>query len=118
MWAFKFLVVLKAFPQFVQTKGFSPEWVLLWSTRVQFSVKDLLQMSQENGRSPVWVSMCVFKCDFWENGLSHWSHLYGFVCLRKCMVKEHLEAKVFLQNSQLNICSVECVFICARRLEA
>ena len=44
-----------AFIYCLQTNGFSPEWVLIWSFRVSDTGKAFEHCLQENGFAPEWI---------------------------------------------------------------
>jgi hypothetical protein len=53
----------KVLEQWVQEKGFSPEWVLMWPCSSQGREKDFPHSGHLQGS--VWVRMCIFRAD-WE----------------------------------------------------
>ena len=57
--------------------------------------------------TPLWVSLCVFRCAAWPNDLSHWTQSYGLSLLRVSMwiFRCATQPNVFLQTEQLCIFS-------------
>jgi len=78
MCVFKIPGWLKALPQRLQTKGFSPVWTNLCLDRWQLLLNFAPQIWQTYGFSPVWTLMCSFRACFWTKAFSQISHLNFF----------------------------------------
>jgi len=56
--------------------GFSPLWILLWTTSSRDVLNRLLQAVHSNGFSPEWVLLCTARCWRLSQHLPHSVHLY------------------------------------------
>ncbi len=76
-WALRLDLSAKVLAQWVQEKGFSPEWVLMWPCRSHGREKDFPHSGHLQGN--VWVLMCIFRADWELYTLRQWGHDKSFV---------------------------------------
>ena len=82
--------------QISQLNGLSLVWVLMWFFKQVLDTNALSQESHWYGFSPVCILLCVLKVLSAENSLLHLSHFYGFSPLWNAGLAK---IRVFLKKS-------------------
>ena len=104
--------------QMSQENGFSPVWVSLCCFKSPLRAKDFPHTSQENGFSPVCVRVWTVRWSLLEKVNSHWEQEYGLspVWVNMCLVRADLSEQVYLQTSHEYGCSPVWVRTCLFKL--
>jgi len=92
MWVFRFPYWLNALSHSWHLYGFSPLWILLWTSRPSARVNRLLQTVHSSGFSLKCFRLCLARSRLLRQHLPHSVHLYLplwiFICWRRPLEDE------------------------------